>query len=577
MKNVFFATCCFFMITICVTQSEAQTGWQWARNEFSAEGISNVVDYYGNSYVLGWFGPGIEILGTDTLNKCGSDEAILVMKYNRGGNRLWAISSEKSRAIPYSITIDKYANVYVVGVYEDSITFGTHQLHAPGINFKYFVSKINTVGTVVWAKDLGSAYTEDTGSIGNHAEITTDTAGNILLTCSFINNPVIGSFTLTNNDVSNQSTDIMVAKLDSAGNVIWATSYGGTDNDVPAGISVSPQMNTYLVGNFASGSLTVGSTVLALDTGAIFEASNLFLAKIDETGSPVWAIKPYGSGIYGNTVNDVSTDNADCVYIVGNYADTPFNIQGHTLPFGATNQMNGFVAKFRPSGTLGWIKEMGGPYINPIDIDVDRCTSSIWVVGAINPIGPDTVDGYILNPPPGTIDGVFFVGWHADASLIATSALITGGDDEIGIAVDDSGNVMICADLYESMIVDTDTLTYTFGEPIYLAKYVSGDTCSEYEHALGLTETEASRASRQAEVLVYPNPATDISTLIIEGETCANCTMILTDMAGRQVYEASISGNESIFSVSQLQAGVYMLKITSPDRSQKNQKLVVIR
>jgi hypothetical protein len=78
-------------------------------------------------------------------------------------------------------------------------------------------------------------------------------------------------------------TDVFMIKLDSSGSPMWATSFGGDDSDLGQGIAVDASGSSYTTGYF-QGSMTVGSTNLtaAGDT-------DVFMIKLDSSGSPTWA------------------------------------------------------------------------------------------------------------------------------------------------------------------------------------------------------------------------------------------------------------------------------------------------
>ena len=93
-------------------------------------------------------------------------------------------------------------------------------------------------------------------------KISTDASGNVYIT-GYFKSPTItfGTTTLTNNSTANDA-DIFVVKYDSAGTVIWAKSAGGTGNDFGNGISATGDGNVYITGQFASPTITFGTTTL---------------------------------------------------------------------------------------------------------------------------------------------------------------------------------------------------------------------------------------------------------------------------------------------------------------------------
>ena len=98
---------------------------------------------------------------------------------------------------------------------------------------------------LVWAKSLGGTNSD----IG--IAIATDAAGNVYTTGQFTGtvdfDPNAGVANLT----SAGSYDVFISKLDAAGNLVWAKTFGGTAGDYCKGVSVDAVGNIYTTGQFA--------------------------------------------------------------------------------------------------------------------------------------------------------------------------------------------------------------------------------------------------------------------------------------------------------------------------------------
>jgi hypothetical protein len=89
-----------------------------------------------------------------------------------------------------------------------------------------------------WAKGIKS----NISNIGNN--IAADNSGNIYVTGYFYDAGItIGTVTLTNHDILNQTGDIYIAKYDSLGNVLWAKNYGGNSGEESYDITVDAGNN----------------------------------------------------------------------------------------------------------------------------------------------------------------------------------------------------------------------------------------------------------------------------------------------------------------------------------------------
>ena len=144
-------------------------------------------------------------------------------------NLEWAISVG---SIPNdwgkSITTDTMGNVYVTGVFQDSVDFdpdtSTFSLKSNG-DWDIFILKLDKSGKLIWAKSIGGTSREEVFSIALDAYANVYVTGYFRGTADF--DPGTSTFNLT----SNGDNDIFILKLDNRGNINWALSIGQTTND----------------------------------------------------------------------------------------------------------------------------------------------------------------------------------------------------------------------------------------------------------------------------------------------------------------------------------------------------------
>ena len=174
--------------------------------------IANSVttDLLGNIYVGGYYSSNTIIIGNTTLTNSNSGYSKnFIAKYDSNGNALWAKSGSNSTqndAIN-SLCTDKYGNVYSTGYFDSpSITFDTVKLtNKSPYSQDLFVTKYNTLGNVIWAKDYGGTGNESGKSISS------DKNGNVYLTGQFTSPSLaFDSKTILN---SSGSYDLFVVKL----------------------------------------------------------------------------------------------------------------------------------------------------------------------------------------------------------------------------------------------------------------------------------------------------------------------------------------------------------------------------
>jgi hypothetical protein len=109
---------------------------------------------------------------------------------------------------------DQHGNIFTTGYFSLTAQFNSNTLISNGSG-DVFVSKQDSNGVYQWVTQAGG-----TGSDRAYG-IATDNAGNIFIAGFFSEPATFGSITLTS---SNNSLDVFVAKLDVAGNFLWASS-----------------------------------------------------------------------------------------------------------------------------------------------------------------------------------------------------------------------------------------------------------------------------------------------------------------------------------------------------------------
>lgn len=235
-----------------------------------------------------------------------------------------------------AVAIDGSGNAVLVGSISGTADFGGGVLTTSGAT-DIFITKVNAAGKHVWSKLLANPQAESL------AAAAIDPTGNILVAGDF--DGVI--FTDTDKLTSVGGGDVLVAKLDPAGFVLWAKGYGDAQYQHATGIAADGSGNAFVTGEF-EGSIDLGGGPLGSEGKA-----DVFLTKLDPTGGHLWS-KRFG-------------DNADqyaaavAVNAAGNVAVTG-SFQG-AVDFGSgslnSTAIDIYLAKFDSSGTPAWSKRFG--------------------------------------------------------------------------------------------------------------------------------------------------------------------------------------------------------------------------
>jgi hypothetical protein len=353
----------------------------WAKSYGGSDGeaiVSIAVDSIGNSFVTGSFRSDTIIFDNTTLiNSSGGNNDIFIIKYDPSGSEIWAKSvggNDKDKG--NGIALDNNGNCYVTGIFaSDSISFSNITLFNSNPSYQdIFVIKYDSMGNIVWAKgvkgnmdDIGVSIAADangncylTGgfqsdsiffdniflinkgglgaldifiakydSIGNVSwvnsdggvgfdygySIVSDDDGNCCMVGILLNDSItFGNTVLT----TVGSSDFFIVKYDMFGNVIWAKSAGGINEDYVCDIDVDISGNNYVTGWFNSSSISFGS--VSLTNNGISGSSNAFIAKYDQDGNIIWA---KNSGGNSGVSNSIVINNSGKSYITGSFYDSP--------------------------------------------------------------------------------------------------------------------------------------------------------------------------------------------------------------------------------------------------------------
>jgi len=328
------------------------------------------IDAFGNSYLAGRIA-GTATIGSVTLSGGGE----FVAKYDANGTVLWAtqLAGGNGFSSVTSVSADSMGNVFAVGYFTDTRSFGNLTLTSSG-SYDAFVAKLDANGNVLWTRSVGG-----TGSDGANA-VSVDAAGNSYVAGNFFDAASFGGIILTN-PFGGGTAEIFIAKLDANGNFLWAKQAGGTTADTFGSVTddafalcLDKAGNVLVAGVFA-GNAQFGSFTLV--PSAAGEGS--FVAKLNSSGTFLWAKKAdiLNAGYSGA----LSVDDEGNAYLAGHYANfATFGSVSLTFSGG----VDGFVARISSSGTWQWARRLGAQSSTSSDHASAVCVDSfgdIFIAG----------------------------------------------------------------------------------------------------------------------------------------------------------------------------------------------------
>ena len=535
---------CILLAMIFVAIPSYADGWIWGKgsigNNVTAWPVAT--DRAGNVYAAGVANGLVSFDGYSLPFKDDSNVCVLV-KYDMFGQFIWARTTHYSpHAFLVGITTDGDGNCYMLGWMPDtSISFGAVTLYNNAYpNAQYFIAKYSPAGDVIWATSAGGrtgTYTAPPVAFDSKHEakilglggIIADSTGHIYITTAF-NLPTVkvGGSILVNEDASGITNDILVAKYDTAGNAIWATSTGGENDDIPCSITVTQAGDVYVAGMYNSDAISVGSSVIT-NTATSAQRWNGFVARYNAAGNGIWAT---GSGGNNTYTSGITCDTSGNIYFTGGTNDgtISFGATAHTSPYPGTPVL--YIMGMNAAGVVLMAKFIGSPtggatYGYGIAL---APSGYIWVNGAYS--DSINIDGKTLRIPSNSVNPIFIAGYDRYGLCVASDSLQSGTDDQAGIACDDNGNVLLCADYNypcAPFIIANDVLAdaATNESWMYVAKYSGpgsngggNGTITLYEHTYATMcryDSLVLNAPSGYNVFVWNNGSRD-STLKVPGE-----------------------------------------------------------
>ncbi|WP_437779311.1 hypothetical protein [Sorangium sp. So ce1097] len=266
------------------------------------EGITATLDDFGDLFVAGNFEGSVDFGDGPLVSAGGTD--VFVAKWSSDGDLLWSHrfggpGDDRVARAPHTVGSD----LVITGSFEETIDFGGGPLVSAG-GKDVFVAKLGDAGEHLFSHRYGGPADQE-----GHAVATVGFAGHVLLTGSFEGSIDLGSAPL----VSAGGRDAFVARLDSAGNLLWGRGFGGAEDDSGDAILLEPVGGNALVTGSFRGAVSFGGDPLVSAGGV-----DTFVARLDPSGAHLWSRR------FGDEGDDVVTDigiapppRAIAAYIVG--------------------------------------------------------------------------------------------------------------------------------------------------------------------------------------------------------------------------------------------------------------------
>ena len=376
------------------------------------------------------------------------------------------------------------------------IVAGTTETFSSGFSDIYLL-KTDANGNLLWTKSFGGSASDAAYAL----EINSD--GNYVIAGSTMSFGA-GNF------------DALLMETDTAGNIIWAKTFGSIGTDEAYTVLQTPDKG-YLVG---------GTT--------FFGAGNYddYLIKTDSAGNYLWS-KTYGGTANREYINHIRPD------AWGN-----FILAGTTSSFGSGGD-NVHLLCVDASGILLWSKDFGGTLYD-MGLGVETTFDhGIVICGRTESYGSGNFDAYFIKT-----DSAGNSGCHD-----STDATITTSPSTLV-------SIPVFTFLPGGVSSDAAVTQGSGGNVTTLCQLITN-------------ENELHTANNSAHVIIYPDPFSATAVISVSNLQSRECSFFLYDVTGRTVMQLTIQNPETEIYRDDLKNGMYFYTIKNQNSVIVRGKLMI--
>lgn len=300
-------------------------------------------DASGNVYLTGKFS-GTATIGSTTVTSNGGSD-IFVAKLNTSGTVAWVHSfGGTSNDWGNGVGVDGSGNLYVSGVIQGTVSFGSTNLTSAGSN-DIFLTKLNSSGVAQWATKVGGTGDDNGGWMQG---LAVDSAGN-----SFVSGGIQGTVTVAGNALTSAGgLDVFVGKVNTSGVWQWGVLGGSSGNENTYGVSLDGQGGAFLTGVYRAAA-SFGSSSLTYSGG-----DDSYIARVNSSGTWQWARAIQGTS--GEYVSAIDVDSSGAPIVSGYFYSTSLAFGSSTISYAGGGGADGWASKWNASGTFQWAAHLGG-------------------------------------------------------------------------------------------------------------------------------------------------------------------------------------------------------------------------
>ena len=515
----------------------------------------------------------------------------------------------------YDIITNPNGNTCITGQLVGDALIGNNFISSNG-NAAFYMASYNSQGVVDWLKQSNQiGY-----SFARGVKLGLDNNGDIYVGGIFFGHVNFDADTVQSVGPWAAADDIFIAKYSPQGNLKWIRTAGGIQSDDLTAIAVDSSGNVYVAGTYFSDSIYFGNFLLHNSS----LSQELFLAKLDSSGTWQWAKQTHSSGIFQPVVfvTDMCITADDNIILLGTFSSD--TVQFDSTHFCTSNSMIygnvNYIARYDLNGNVqnaflidtiyfnnlhpqAIAKDSAGNYYltgyfldtvaigpnifqNPSNgnsrlflAKYDLVDNVIWVKQFFTSIPSVYANSRDINIHNGT--DIFITGNFNSSLQLDTITLTGGGSDKCFIAqFDTSGHALFAASsptsqsYGEHISSDSSGIIYLSG--FYRGNFSLGQITVSDTGAQGnryvakindLLLGFESVSLQENEIRIFPNPVSN-KLLVHFPDVFPEATIEIFSIYGQRILASIISHgrNKIEVEVKNLSSGIYFLKAKTGEK-----------
>jgi hypothetical protein len=492
----------------------------------------------GQFYLSGEFEDTTQFGDKMMISSGGSD--VFLVKNSGNGSAVWA---NRIGGTDYDyvqkIIADDEGNVIIAGYFYGSTLIGPDRYTSYGSQ-DIFIAKFGPDGNFLWSDRAGGPSADYISGLALDAE------QNPVITGYFYGELQFGDTSL----ISVSSSDIFTAKFDTGGNLLWATTAGGSSSDQSRSVSCDAGGNILISGSFYY-DISFGDTTITT-----INPVGVIVARYTPDGRFDRAFQL--DGTYLSPEVYIAGCHDGSFYLSGNFSeDVTFG--DITFSAGEFNQ-DIFIARYDSSFDVEWARlASSGSSDQVISLALDP-NENLYITGHYL----DTISFGTVVLPYTLCCGsreIFIVKYDPAGNELWGQQISGTRASVQSVALDATGDLLLSGLFTEEVTLGMLKMSHFDGFQNYV-------TCLKTDVFAGLVIQSGNEGLK-----IYPNPATDYISVIMPGIS-ARLYYTIFDNTGKQAISGSFTGNESIF-IGFLPSGQYLISIVDNYRGAKYTRLLI--